>query len=91
MSVGLGRRPSISAQGDGGGVVKFHSVIISRDMGDFVEVGSGLSPGDKVALNISNQIADGDRVSVSEVSSPEAEPAPRTIHADTAHGAPASD
>jgi RND family efflux transporter MFP subunit len=76
---------------DGGGVVNFHSVIISRDMGDFVEVGSGLSSGDKVALNISNQIADGDRVSVLEASSPEAEPKPKTVHADTAHGAPASD
>jgi RND family efflux transporter MFP subunit len=44
------------------GAVKFRSVTISRDLGDFVEIGSGLAEGDLVALNISNQVADGDTV-----------------------------
>jgi RND family efflux transporter MFP subunit len=47
---------------DSHNVVRFHTVTIARDMGEFVEIGSGLSQGDLVALNISNQIADGDRV-----------------------------
>jgi RND family efflux transporter MFP subunit len=48
------------------GTVRFQDVIIGRDNGNFVEIASGLSMGDKVALNISSQIADGDRVTVSE-------------------------
>jgi RND family efflux transporter MFP subunit len=46
------------------GTVKFKDVTIARDNGNFVELASGLSPGEKVALNISNQIAEGDRVTV---------------------------
>jgi membrane fusion protein, multidrug efflux system len=46
--------------------VKFQDVTIARDNGNFVEIASGLSAGDKVALNISSQIADGDRVTVKE-------------------------
>jgi RND family efflux transporter MFP subunit len=45
--------------------VKFQDVTIGRDNGNFVEIASGLSEGDMVALNISSQIADGDRVRVS--------------------------
>jgi len=48
------------------GTVKFQDVTIGRDDGNFVEIASGLSEGDTVALNISSQIADGDRVTVSE-------------------------
>lgn len=44
------------------GVVEFHPVTIAHDMGGTVEIGSGLSDGDLVALNISNQIANGDKV-----------------------------
>lgn len=51
---------------DGGGTVKFKDVTISRDNGNFVELASGVSAGDKVALNISSQIADGDKVTVRE-------------------------
>ena len=47
---------------DKAGVVHFRDVTIARDMGNFVEIGSGLSDGDMVAINISNQIADGDKV-----------------------------
>jgi len=46
--------------------VKFQDVTIGRDDGNFVEIASGLSAGDQVALNISNQIADGERVTVKE-------------------------
>jgi RND family efflux transporter MFP subunit len=48
------------------GTVKFQDVTIGRDNGNFVEIASGLSAGDKVALNISNQIANGDKVTVRE-------------------------
>jgi len=47
-------------------IVKFQDVSIARDDGNFVEIGSGLSEGDRVVLNISNQIADGDKVAVTE-------------------------
>jgi hypothetical protein len=48
----------------GDGTVKFRDVTIARDNGNFVEIASGLTAGDRVALNISNQIANGDRVAV---------------------------
>lgn len=51
---------------DGNATVKFRDVTIARDNGNFVEIASGLSAGDKVALNISSQIANGDRVTVRE-------------------------
>ena len=47
---------------DGSGRVQFHPVTISRDMGDSVELSTGVKAGDLVVLNISNQIASGDRV-----------------------------
>ena len=46
--------------------MKFQDVTIGRDNGNFVEIASGLAEGDRVALNIGNQIADGDRVKVRE-------------------------
>ena len=46
------------------GAVKFQDVTIARDNGNFVEIASGLTAGDIVALNISNQIANGDRVTM---------------------------
>jgi RND family efflux transporter MFP subunit len=51
---------------DHNNTVQFQDVSIARDNGNFVEIASGLSQGDKVALNISNQIANGDRVTVRE-------------------------
>ena len=44
------------------GKVAFHNVTIASDQGDVVEIGAGLSTGQDVALNIGDQIADGDRV-----------------------------
>ncbi len=50
----------------GDGKVNFRNVTIGRDNGNFVEIASGLTAGDRVALNISNQIANGDRVTVKD-------------------------
>lgn len=47
---------------DANGIVHFRDVAIARDMGNVVELASGVSAGDMVALNISNQIADGEKV-----------------------------
>lgn len=46
--------------------VKFQDVAIARDDGKFVEIASGVTVGDRVAVNISNQIVDGEKVSVRE-------------------------
>jgi len=51
------------------GHVRFHKVTIARDQGSTIELGSGVDAGDKVALNISSQIADGDIVAVTEAAS----------------------
>jgi hypothetical protein len=42
--------------------VQFRNVVIARDEGDVVEIGSGLKADDRVVLNISSQIDDGDVV-----------------------------
>jgi len=46
--------------------VRFHPVSIARDNGNSVEIGSGIKAGDVLALNISSQIAEGDKVEVSQ-------------------------
>ncbi len=53
--------PQVAVVGDDG-KVGFRDVEIGVDQGDVVEIASGLSIGDRVALNLSSQIADGDRV-----------------------------
>jgi RND family efflux transporter MFP subunit len=50
----------------GNETVRFQDVTIARDNGNVVELASGLSAGERVALNISSQIADGDHVTVRE-------------------------
>ena len=59
----------------------FHDVNIVRDDGNFVQLGSGVSIGDRVALNISDQLVDGDIVaphesmeSITKVQRPECKP-----------------
>jgi len=47
------------------GTVRFRDVTIGRDDGDRVELSSGVSNDDRLVLNISNQIVDGDKVLVS--------------------------
>jgi len=51
---------------DRAGRVQFRKVTIARDEGSMVELASGITSGEKVALNISSQINDGDVVAVNE-------------------------
>jgi RND family efflux transporter MFP subunit len=44
------------------GRLQFRPVTIARDDGNMVELGSGVSAGDVLALNVSSQIEDGERV-----------------------------
>jgi RND family efflux transporter MFP subunit len=52
------------AQVDAGGKIHFMNAVIARDNGSMVELASGAQPGDKLVLNISSQIADGQAVAV---------------------------
>jgi RND family efflux transporter MFP subunit len=54
------------AQVDSSGKIQFHDVTIARDNGSLVELASGVHPGDKLVLNISSQIASGQKVAVNE-------------------------
>jgi RND family efflux transporter MFP subunit len=54
------------ARVDAGGKVQFKNVAIARDNGSLVELASGVEAGDKLVLNISSQIADGEQVAVNE-------------------------
>jgi len=54
------------AQVDKNERVRFHPVTIARDNGSSVEIGSGLEAGEMIALNISSQIVEGDKVEISE-------------------------
>jgi hypothetical protein len=42
--------------------VQFRDVSIARDDGDIVHLASGVTPGDRVVLNINSQIAAGQKV-----------------------------
>jgi len=44
--------------------IDFKAISIARDNGGNIEIASGIEAGDKVALNIGSQIADGDTVEV---------------------------
>jgi RND family efflux transporter MFP subunit len=50
---------------DGDAKVRFRAVTIGRDDGDKVELSSGVSNGERLVLNISNQIFEGEQVRVS--------------------------
>lgn len=50
------------ARVDSQGRINFQEVTIARDDGNVVELGSGVAPGDRLALNIGSQIANGERV-----------------------------
>jgi len=56
--------PRVAVVGNDGSV-RFQAVTIGRDDGDKVELRSGVSAGDQLVLNISNQIVEGDKVRVS--------------------------
>lgn len=49
------------------GAIRFKSVAIARDDGNFVELSSGVSDGDKVVLNANNQIVEGEQVQVAAI------------------------
>jgi hypothetical protein len=51
--------------------VHFRDVTIARDDGDRVELSSGVSDDDRLVLNISNQIADGEKVRVNNDKRPD--------------------
>ena len=46
--------------------ISFRKVSIVQDHGNLVELGSGVAAGERVALNINSEIADGDQVEVHE-------------------------
>ena len=47
---------------DANSKIEFQNVTIVRDNGSLVELGSGVKPGDRLVLNISSQIAAGQKV-----------------------------
>jgi RND family efflux transporter MFP subunit len=49
------------------GTVDFKSVTIADDEGSVVSLGTGLEPGDRVALNLSSQILGGEKVKAREL------------------------
>jgi RND family efflux transporter MFP subunit len=54
------------ARVDTNGKIDFQDVTIARDNGSLVELGSGVKPGDRLVLNISSQIAEGQSVTPTE-------------------------
>jgi RND family efflux transporter MFP subunit len=58
--------PQVAVVGNDG-TVAFRNVQIAIDNGDYVELGSGVWANEKVALNLSNQIAEGDKVIANDV------------------------
>lgn len=58
------------ARVDRNGRVSFQHVTIARDDGNMVELGSGVSAGDRLALNVSSQVLEGDHVEPKLVESP---------------------
>jgi RND family efflux transporter MFP subunit len=49
---------------DADGMVKLHPIVIARDLGEQLEIESGIGPGDRVIVNPSDSLADGDQVQV---------------------------
>lgn len=62
------------------GIVSFRPVTIARDNGGTVALGSGVMAGEKVALNISSQIADGEKVTPRDTESKPAQAAAAPSH-----------
>ncbi|MDB5091843.1 MAG: transporter subunit, partial [Mucilaginibacter sp.] len=51
---------------DAQGRVKLKTIAISRDMGATVDVGSGISPSDRIIDNPSDALRDGDEVRIAK-------------------------
>jgi RND family efflux transporter MFP subunit len=64
--------------------VSFQHVTIARDDGDNVELGSGVSPGDRLALNLSSQVLEGDQVAPKLLDTPAPGGRPTTVSASAA-------
>jgi RND family efflux transporter MFP subunit len=58
------------ARVDASGRISFQHVTIARDDGNVVELASGVSAGDRLALNVSSQILDGDVVQPKLIGAP---------------------
>ena len=58
------------ARVDAEGKIAFQNVSIVRDNGSLVELASGVQPGDRLVLNISSQIAPGQRVTPTDSGAP---------------------
>ena len=69
--------------------VSFRNVTIARDDGNAVELGSGVSPGDQLVLNVSSQIVNGDLVQVNRDEKPN-EPPRGQQEASTTQASPAA-
>jgi RND family efflux transporter MFP subunit len=69
--------------------VTFKDVTIARDDGNAVELGSGVSPGDQLVLNVSSQIGTGDLVQVNRAEPRKEPPHPAQQEASTTRTAPA--
>ena len=68
--------------------VTFRNVTIARDDGNAIELGSGVSPGDQLVLNVSSQIGNGDIVEISRAEQRK-EPPRSQQEASTTQAAPA--
>jgi multidrug efflux pump subunit AcrA (membrane-fusion protein) len=55
---------------DANGVVHLRAVTIGQDLGQSLEIESGIEPTDRIIVNPSDSIADGDHV---EIASPSAD------------------
>jgi multidrug efflux pump subunit AcrA (membrane-fusion protein) len=75
---------------DENGRVKFHDVIIARDLGDAIEIKDGLKVNDRVVLNVSYQVANGDLVSPTEVELPGMPKPPKQVEATSENAIPLS-
>jgi RND family efflux transporter MFP subunit len=64
------------ARVDGNNRVSFQNVTIARDDGNMVELATGVSPGDRLALNLSSEVNAGDLVQVNAAPPAPAAPAP---------------
>ncbi|MGF6602449.1 RND family efflux transporter MFP subunit [Paraburkholderia sp. GAS448] len=51
---------------DAQGTVHLRKIVIAQDLGQSLEIESGIEPGDKVIINPSDSIADGDHVQVAQ-------------------------
>jgi RND family efflux transporter MFP subunit len=62
------------ARVDSSGRISFRTVTIGRDDGSVIELSSGIAPGDRLALNVSSRITDGELVRAHGVEADKAAP-----------------